>query len=72
MSEEVWKENPFGLRIAILGTDKPIDGAPIGGNSQNVVNPRNTFNEEDIIKRTDAGRWNYDYITQNNLWKNEV
>jgi len=44
----------------------------IGGNKDNVVNPRNTFKKEDIIKRTDAGRWNFDYIAKNNLWRNEV
>ena len=44
----------------------------VGGNSENVVNPRNTLKEEDIIKRTDAGRWNWDYINENNLWRNEV
>ena len=44
----------------------------IGGNKDNVVNPRNTFKEEDIIKRPDAGRWNWDYINENNLWRNEV
>ena len=44
----------------------------IGGNKDNVVNPRNTFKEEDIIKRPDAGRWNFDYIAKNNLWRNEV
>ena len=44
----------------------------IGGNKDNVVNPRNTFKKEDIIKRTDAGRWNFDYIAKNNLWRNDV
>jgi len=44
----------------------------IGGNKDNVVNPRNTFKKEDIIKRPDAGRWNFDYIAKNNLWRNEV
>jgi hypothetical protein len=44
----------------------------VGGNKDNVVNPRNTFKKEDIIKRTDAGRWNFDYIAKNNLWRNEV
>ena len=67
MSEEVWKENPFGLRIAILGTDKPIDGAPIGGNSQNVVNPRNTYREEDIQQKS-TGKWTFG----NFEWRNEV
>jgi len=43
----------------------------IGGNKDNVVNPRNTFKKEDIIKRTDAGRWNFDYIVKNNLWRND-
>ena len=44
----------------------------IGGNKDSVVNPRNTFKKEDIIKRPDAGRWNFDYIAKNNLWRNEV
>ena len=44
----------------------------IGGNKDNVVNPRNKFKKEDIIKRPDAGRWNFDYIAKNNLWRNEV
>jgi len=44
----------------------------IGGNKDNVVNPRNTFKEEDIIKNPNAGRWNFEYISKNNLWRNEV
>lgn len=44
----------------------------VGGNKDNVVNPRNTLNEEHIIKRDNVGRWNYDYIMKNNLWRNEV
>jgi len=44
----------------------------IGGNKDNVINPRNKFKKEDIIKRPDAGRWNFDYIAKNNLWRNEV
>jgi len=58
--------------IEKIGLGKPIKGAPIGGNSENVVNPRNTLNEEHIIKNDNAGRWNYDYIMKNNLWRNEV
>ena len=71
MAEEVWKKNPFGLRIAILGKDKPLEGASIGGNKDNVVNPRNTFKEEDIIKRKDAGKWSFEYMNENNTWRNE-
>jgi hypothetical protein len=70
--EERWKDNPFGLRIAILGNRPPIKGAPIGGNKDNVVNPRNTFKQEDIIKQTNPGRWNYNHMSENNLWKNEA
>jgi len=52
MSEERWMKNPFGLRIAILGKEKPLKGAPVGGNSHCVTNPRNTFKKRDLTPHT--------------------
>ena len=43
----------------------------IGGNKDNVVNPRNTFKQEDIIKRKDAGKWSFEYMNEHNTWRNE-
>jgi len=66
---DVYMPNNFGLRaINLAAGKKPLKGAPIGGNSKNVVNPRNTFNEEHIIKQENPGKWAY----ENMEWKNDV
>ena len=66
---DVYMPNNFGLRAVNLAAGKkPLKGVPVGGNSENVVNPRNTFREEDIVKREDAGKWSY----ENMEWKNEA
>ena len=66
---DVYMPNNFGLRaVNLAAVKKPLEGAPVGGNAENVVNPRNTFNEEHIIKRENPGKWAY----ENMEWKNDV
>ena len=66
---DVYMPNNFGLRAVNLAAGKkPLEGAPVGGNAENVVNPRNTFNEEHMIKQENPGKWAY----ENMEWKNDA